>query len=283
MGIHAREEKARLAREEEEARLKAIEDEEEAERKRIEEEEERLEAEEEERERREQELEDLRRRVIAEEREKMAAELEAIRKQAEADRAVMEAEREELKQLKLDAIGNGRGRSGGSAKSSPTRTPQGQSGSRPRSATMFGSLFGGSSSRPASAKGFGASAAHDTGAGVDRPASAAQPGSPTKTPMKGNGDGYAADGETDRPRSASFFGSMKTVLASATASVKKGTKALGTAKPKGKFKPFDPETYEYIEREEALRRIQCQIRIKRAYRKIEKRKEQMKADQKKLG
>ena len=97
----------------------------------------------------------------------------------------------------------------------------------------------------------------------------------------GGGDGYAADGETDRPKSASFFGSMKTVLASATASVKKGTKALGTAKPKGKFKPFDPETYEYIEREEALRRIQCQIRIKRAYRKIEKRKEQMKDDQKK--
>ena len=65
---HAREEKERLAREAEEARLKAIADEEEAERKRIEEEQERLEAEEEERERREAELEDLRNKVIAEER-----------------------------------------------------------------------------------------------------------------------------------------------------------------------------------------------------------------------
>ena len=64
--------------------------------------------------------------------------------------------------------------------------------------------------------------------------------------------------------------------------MKKGTNSL-ISKPKGKFKPFDPDTYEFIEREEALRRIQCQIRIKQAHRKIEKRKEKMKTDQKRLG
>ena len=135
----------------------------------------------------------------------MKAELEAIREQAAADKAAMEVEREELKQLKLDAIGNTRGKGSGSAKSSPTKAMRQDSGSRPRSATMFGGLF--SSSRPASAKGFSAGAVHDSANAADapdRPVSAAPSGSSIKTPDKGNpGD------IPDRPASASFFGSVK--------------------------------------------------------------------------